>query len=286
MIRRMDKSFVLFAFLVLIGLSSCQMLWNPTSPKDYILRRPQKMILDKKVDEISGIFYLKGENLLLAIADDKKKIYSLTLDGKVADYYDPELPSADFEDVVKVDSTVYTLISNGTIIAINKTDTGLSSKSYPFWSTDKNDFETLYYDSAASGLVVLCKSCAFEKGKHQRTAFRFDTKTGQFDRTALYTISSQVVRDVLKDGKVDFNPSAAAIHPIEKRLYILASSGNLLVVADMKGKVEEAYRLNPTLYPQSEGIAFAANGDMYISNEAKLGKPTLLRIPYKHHPKK
>jgi uncharacterized protein YjiK len=35
------------------------------------------------------------------------------------------------------------------------------------------------------------------------------------------------------------------------------------------------------LYPQAEGIAFAPNGDLYISNEAKLGKPTLLYIPYK-----
>lgn len=287
MIRTMDKSFVLLSLLVLFSASSCQLLWNPTSPKDYVLRRPNKMILDKKVNEISGIFYLKEENKLLAIADDKKKIYSLTLDGQVADYYDPELPSADFEDVVKVDSTVYTLISNGTVIAISKTDTGLTTKNYPFWSTDKNDFETLYYDSAAKGLVILCKECAFEKGKHQRTAFRFDIKTGQFDKTPLFTISTKAVRDVLKDGKVDFNPSATAIHPIEKRLYILASAGNLLVVTDMRGAVQEAYRLNPNLYPQAEGIAFATNGDMYVSNEAKLGKPTLLKIPYKqHHPKK
>ena len=80
---------------------------------------------------------------------------------------------------------------------------------------------------------------------------------------------------------MDFEPSAAAVHPLEKRLYILASSGNLLVITDFKGKVQEVYRLNPTLYPQAEGIAFAPNGDLYISNEAKLGKPTLLYIPYK-----
>jgi uncharacterized protein YjiK len=265
---------------------ACQLLWNPTSPRDYVMRRPVKMILDKKLNEISGIFYLENENRLLAIADDKKKIYGLSLDGKVSDYYDPELPSADFEDVVKVDSTVFTLISNGTVIAIQRSDTGLTSTNYPFWSTDKNDFETLYYDSTAKGLVILCKSCASEKGKHVRTAFRFDPKTRTFDRTPLYTISSQAVRDVLKDGKVDFNPSALAVHPFEKRLYVLASSGNLLVITDLRGKVQEAYRLNPTLYPQAEGIAFAKNGDMYVSNEAKLGKPTLLRIPYKHHPTK
>lgn len=267
---------------ILLLLTSCQMMWSPPSPRSYMLRRPEKMILTKKLNEISGLYFLRKEGYMIAVADDKKKIYRLGTDGKEGDFYDPELPSADFEDVVMVDSTVYTLISDGTIIAINKTDTGLTTKSYPFGSTEeKNDFETLYYDSSAKGLVILCKSCASEKGKQVRTAFRFDLATLAFDKKPHYTISSKAVQNVLKDGKVDFKPSALAIHPIENRMYILSSAGNLLVVASREGMVEEAYRLNPTLYPQAEGIAFATNGDMYISNEAKLGKPTLLRILYK-----
>ncbi|RYY98913.1 MAG: hypothetical protein EOO11_06605, partial [Chitinophagaceae bacterium] len=100
-----------------------------------------------------------------------------------------------------------------------------------------------------------------------------------------YTISFKEVNDRLKDGRTEFKPSAAAIHPLERRLYILSSAGHLLVVTDLRGKVQETYRLNPSFYPQAEGIAFATNGDMYISNEAKLGKATLLRIPYQPRPK-
>ncbi len=69
---------------------------------------------------------------------------------------------------LKVDSIVYTLISNGTIVAISKNDTGLASTEYPFWGTGKNDFETLYYDSTAKGLILLCKSCEVDKGKKLR----------------------------------------------------------------------------------------------------------------------
>lgn len=264
-----------------IFLGGCEMLWRPNSPHGYMMRRPHKIILDKKLAEISGIYYLNKEKKLIAIADDKKKIYSLTTDGKEGDYFDPELPSADFEDVVRVDSTIYTLISDGTVIATHKTDSGLITANYPFPSTEKNDFETLYYEPEAKGLIILCKSCEAEKGKNERTAFRFDIATKEFDTKPYYVISSKAVKDILKDGKVEFKPSAAAIHPIENNLYILSSAGQLLVVTDRKGVVQGAYRLNPNFYPQAEGIAFAENGDMYISNEAKLGKPTLLKLAYK-----
>ena len=85
---------------------------------------------------------------------------------------------------------------------------------------------------------------------------------------------------MLKNDDAKFEPSAAAIHPVNKRLYILSSAGQLLVITDTRGQVAEAYDLNPDLFPQAEGIAFAPNGDMYISNEGKSGAPTLLRFSY------
>ncbi len=283
-----NKRFLYSYFiLILCGFlhAGCDLMWKPNSPKEYMVRRPVKMILDKKLNEISGINYIAAENTLIAIADDKKKIYKLSPEGKEGDYYDPELPSQDFEDVVKVGNTVYTLVSNGDIFEINKVDSGYQTNTHKFKSEAKNDFETLYYDSSQKALIILCKSCAFDKGHQQRSAFRFYTETKQFDRTPYYAISTESVQDALKDGKADFNPSAAAINPIDKRLYILASSGNLMVISDLKGKVSDVFRLNPTFFPQAEGISFAPNGDMYVSNEAKLGKPTLLKIAYKPHVK-
>lgn len=264
------------------GLSSCQLLWSPNTPKNYVLPRPKKMILDKKLNEISGLYYLTDEKAMLAIADDKQKIYRITPDGKESDYFEAELGTGeDFEDVTKVGTSVYVLSSKGTIVEVSPTDSGFQVNKYPFGATGKNDFETLYYDPAAKGLIMVCKSCANEKGKDLQAAYRFDLAGKQFEAQPYYTISGKDVRNSLKDGKVEFKPSAAAIHPIEKRLYILSSAGNLMVITSLKGVVENVYRLNPTLYPQAEGIAFASNGDMYVSNEAKLGKPTLLYIPYK-----
>ena len=67
------------------GLSSCQLLWSPNTPKNYVLPRPKKIILDKKLNEISGLYYLSDEKAMLAIADDKQKIYRITPDGIVSE---------------------------------------------------------------------------------------------------------------------------------------------------------------------------------------------------------
>lgn len=281
----MNKSLTKFlpCSLLLLLCTSCEMFWSPHSPHGYVLPKPHRIILDKKLNEISGLSFLPDEQAMLAIADDKRKIYKVTPEGAISNYFEEDFAEEqqDFEDVVKVDGVVYALVSDGTIYSIRKTDSGLVVTNHPFPSEDKNDFETLYYDPAARGLIMLCKSCAFEK-KGMRTAFRFDLASQRFDNQPYYTIQSKAVADILKDGKIDFNPSAAAIHPIEKKLYILSSAGLLMVIADTKGKVLGAYRLKPNFYPQAEGIAFASNGDMYVSNEAKYGKPSLLKITYKH----
>jgi hypothetical protein len=60
----------------------------------------------------------------------------------------------------------------------------------------------------------------------------------------------------------------------------LSSAGNLLVIADTRGKIIEAYHLNEEQFPQAEGIAFAPNGDMFITNEGKYNAPTLQEFKY------
>jgi uncharacterized protein YjiK len=239
--------------------------------------------LGKVLNEISGLNFNVDSNSLLAISDSKRKIYEINLKTqKLKDFAEKFAEQADFEDLVKINNTVFVLVSNGTIVAVppNATDSA-GTIAYPFWSKEKNDFETMYYDSIANGLIILCKSCAHEKGLGTRTAYRFDLSNKKFDSTMFYTINSDSVKAAVKNNDASFRPSAAAIHPIEKRLYILASSGQLLVITDTRGAVIEAYNLNPDRNPQAEGIAFSPNGTMFISNEGKYGKATLQVFSYK-----
>ncbi len=251
-------------------------------PDGYDMNKPVERELGKVLTEISGLNYNTDSNTLLAISDNERNIFEIKLaNEKLRDYNVKFYEKADFEDLVKVEDTVYVMISDGTIVAVAQGATDTSGiKVYPFWSKDKNDFESLYHDSEAGGLIMLCKECKVDKEGQVRTAYRFNLSGSFFDSTAFYTISQDSVEQVLKNDDADFKPSAAAIHPIEKRLYILASAGQLLVITDLKGQVLEAYNLNPDTHPQAEGIAFSPKGTMYISNEGKYGKATLQVFPY------
>ncbi|HVG14221.1 MAG TPA: SdiA-regulated domain-containing protein [Chitinophagaceae bacterium] len=253
-----------------------------SSPKGYDFRKPVKSELGRDLNEISGMTYNDDDTTILAVSDSKRKVFELDLKMlKLRDYSEKMYTQSDFEDLVKLDTTVYVLISNGTIISMPlRVHDSSNTTAYPLPFSGKNDFETLYHDQALNALIVLCKSCESDKGKQMRSAYRFDLLTKQFDSSAFYTISTKDVKGIMKNDDADFSPSAAAIHPVDKRLYILSSAGNLLVIADTRGKVLEGYNLNPDQYPQAEGITFSPNGTLYISNEGKYGKPTLLMFPY------
>jgi len=266
----------------LLLLSACTS-GDYDGPAGYNMQAPIKRDLGKVLTEISGLNYDTDSNSLLAISDSERNIFEINLrTEKLRDYVKKFYEKEDFEDLVKVYNTVYVMISNGTLVAVpaHARDTS-GIQVYPFWSEEKNDFESLYHDPEANALIMICKTCAHEKGKDIRTAYRFDLAGKKFDSTEYYTISQERVKELLKNDDADFKPSAAAIHPIENRLYILASAGQLLVITDLKGNVEEAYHLNPDTHPQAEGLAFAPTGTMYISNEGKYGKATLQVFPYK-----
>lgn len=276
------------AFVLLLMTTGCKRR-ESLSPENYQLDHPQRNPLGKALNEISGICFAQ-RNTLLAVSDSKDKIFEIHLASrKLKDHTGKIVENdADLEDVVQVDSSIYVLESKGVIKEIKDgmTDT-IGMKTYELPLAGKNDFETLYYDRTAGGLIMLCKTCAHEKGTGIRTAYRFDLATKTFDSSAFFTIDKSEVRRLLNNANAKFDPSAAAIHPLNKRLYILSSAGNLLVVADTRGKVIDAYDLNPDEFPQAEGIAFAPNGDMYISNEGKNNAPpALLYFPYNQNGKK
>jgi uncharacterized protein YjiK len=88
------------------------------------------------------------------------------------------------------------------------------------------------------------------------------------------------VMNIMGKAKIDIRPSAAAIHPKTGDLYIISSQDKLLII--MKdGVVKASYKLPKKTFRQPEGLTFAPNGDMYISNEAAEAIANILAFRYK-----
>ncbi len=188
---------------------------------------------------------------------------------------------------MKVEDTIYLLISTGSIVKVTGYRSEDSIQAAVIATVPgRNEFESMYYDADAHSIVLLCKDCHKEKDQ-VRTAYRYDLETSRLVDTPYYYISIKDVRKVLEDNRAEFKPSAAAIHPLQQKLYIVSSIGKVLVVTDKMGKVEQAIPISPTMFPQPEGMTFAPNGDLYISNEkATEERATLLRFAFKKKVKK
>ena len=250
--------------------------------KGYDLSAPDdKMELDEKLHEISGMAYMPGEDLILAENDEKGTIYTVDFKGKTIEPSKLKFGGKDdYEDIVHTDSVEYLLVSTGSVLEVRRlNDTAVTTMEYMLNAGGTNEFESMYLDSARKGLVLLCKECAKEKDKVRRAYF-YDMVTHEFSLDPLYHVYIAEIQSLLNDSNAEFKPSAAAINPITGQLFIVASVGKLLVITDKNGKVEQAIKLDPEIFKQPEGLTFAPNGDLYISNEGGDGIATILRFVY------
>jgi uncharacterized protein YjiK len=242
----------------------------------------EKMEMGEHLHEISGMAYIPGKDLILGENDEKGEIFTFDFKNRNDKIGKVKFGGkGDYEDIVYTDSAVYMLLSSGTIVQVKTKDSNVSTKEFTL-NEGKNEFETLYLDADKKSLIMLCKECSHEKKNEIREAYRFDLTTNTFDPTPAYSIDIEDIKKMLGDEEALFKPSAAGISPVNGKLYIVASVGKLLVIADKNtGKPEQVFRLPPAIYNQPEGLTFAPNGDLYISNEGGEGIATVLKFVYK-----
>ncbi len=265
-------------FFLLIFLCSCGFTYKRSdNPPGYDLNSPRQVKLPLQLDEISGLSYYAKDSSIFAIIDEAGVLYKIHPDQHIDSW--KFAAGADYEDVVELDSTFYILVSKGKIVKVNFQNNEAIAKEFAFPFGKGNEFETLYYDSTAKKLFIICKDCETDK-KKSLTTYSFDPATDTFSDTS-FTINVTEIDKILGIEKTKFKPSAAAINPADGLLYIISSINKLLVVAEPTGKVKGCYRLSPSLFKQPEGITFKPDGTMIISNEfAGTGAADLLIFKY------
>ncbi len=238
--------------------------------KEYDLNKPYKLWLGDALTEISGIHFYSKDTTVFAISDEQGCLYKIYLNKNFVTEEWRFDKVHDFEEITLHDSTFYILESNGNIETLNFSaagDTIFNRKSnFPAEDKKKNEFESLYYDNENNKLCLICKDCE-DDTKNKVSSWAFDPSNDSYHPSP-FSIDAKFVAKKLGVEKIKLKPSAAAVNPVTKDIWILASDNQLLIVTDRNGNTREVYTLNPVIFNQPEGITFTPWGDLLISNEA------------------
>ena len=246
-----------------------------------------------QLDEISGLCVDPNRrNELLAVQDEEGKLYRLNarngvLLGAVTFWKD-----GDYEGVEAVGEDVWIVKNTGTLYRLRNAGTpDQSVDKYNTALTGDNDVEGLAYDPTRNRLLLACKRDADDDGndKDGRYIYAFDLATNELSERPVYAIAREAVRnflgtcqrtvghDKLSDffARADFDlaPSALAIHPLTGQLFLTSSVGKVLMILEPDGRISHLERLDKEKFSQPEGLAFAADGTLYISTERKKDRP-------------
>lgn len=279
-------------YALLLLFFSCQALGEKqdktySSPRGYQLTKPERFKVRESLQEISGLVYNGDESNFIANNDEQGKLFRVGL-RTTSPYPSWKFgKGGDYEEVIHTGKDWLVLKSNGTLYQVLHlfTDT-TESVTYHLPVHGKKEFEAAYYDAGKNTTFVICKSCEEDKGQKATSVYAFRMDSMRYDSTAAFRFMNSDIPGLKESPSKHFRPSAAAVHPLENRVYIVASINRLLVITDLSGKVLETHPLQRKHFNQPEGITFAPNGDMYISNEGdEENTADILKFKYNPHSK-
>lgn len=247
----------------------------------YDLNKPQKKYeLPQELFEISGNTWV-DKNHLLIIEDLHPNLYLIRLENnkgviekKVPFKDDPTNKKFDVEDVTLVNNTAYALWSHGTIFKVTDWQTNPKTTDIKTFLSKENNTEGICYDPVSHNLLVACKneSDIEDEKKSTRAIYQFDLAADTLETEPFMLIHK---KDFKKETgeKLEFFPSAIAVHPVTHDIYILSTKDTkCMAVFTHEGKLKSFEFIDKDLLPQPEGICFAPDGSLYISTEGKKGE--------------
>ena len=251
---------------------------------NYDLLKPVKSwALSDSLAEISGITFLKNERLI-AIEDLHPILYEIKLGDSTSsiinklEFRETDKEKFDFEDLAAIGDTVYALWSHGAIFKIIKQKQKFTSERMKTWLKKENNTEGLAYDPISGNLLVACKDDAGleDVKKTTRAIYEFDIKADSLKPDPFMLVKKNDFENVAGE-KVDFYPAAIAVHPVSHDIFIVSTKDTKCIAQfSHDGKLKAFDYLEKEMLPQPEGICFDTKGDLYISTQARHGKPAYI----------
>ncbi len=240
----------------------------------YRLDAPDAIVqLADDLREISGLTVLPSGHLG-AVQDERGAVFEV--DPSTGDIVSvlPFATAGDFEGLELAPDAVWALRSDGDLYRLARDSTGAPTvRTFETALASRNDTEGLAYDTAEGRLLIACKEDPGLDLDGVRAIYAFDLATQTLSERPVFLLDRIQV-----DGEDPFKPSGLAVHPQSGNLYVLSSVRKALAVLAPDGTFIALVPLDERQFPQPEGIAFTADGTLFISNEGPTGVGTILRF--------
>lgn len=254
-----------------VGCSRAQQADRYGSPAGYDLNNPAVYDMADILYEISGITFHNGRSdTIYAQQDEAGRLFYFAL-GDRQTQHTKFGNDGDYEDIAILHDHVIILRSDGSLYRFPLAERhGKKIVNVEVWDKPfpKGEYESLAATAGDSLLYVLCKQCRQDRKQSFNTGYAFRLGAdGKIVHELTFAVNWAQIEQYVGLGGKAFRPSAITWNPFTSEWFIVSSINKMLVVTDSQWKVKNAYRLNPKLYVQPEGLAIDADRNLYISNE-------------------
>jgi len=262
---------------------------------------PQQLKLFKvpaELNEISGISFC-DDHTVVAIQDEEGILYFYDLLKEEVTRKFEFWKGKDYEDLAVVGNDLYIVNSSGGIYELKNFRQGPSKPTvFKTQLKEENNIESLAYDEKHNRLLLGVKDASIDGDDSKKDIYAFDLKTKTLDPKAVYTIRLSEVESYFKGDKLEeaskkllkaignqnlndvFRTSALNFNPKTGELYVLSSLNNIIAVLDKESRITKILELDGNEFIQPEGLAFSADGKLFISNEGRKKQANIIEVTY------
>ena len=241
--------------------------YNFISEESVVIKLPGEL------QEISGLM-MTDDGRLFGHNDEKGFVYQIDYSNgniikkfSLGEKYERE----DFEGIAYANKKFYMVTSNGDLYEFVEGSDG-ESVSFNIYKTDltsKNDVEGLCFDPETNSLLLACKGYPGKDFKKQKAVYLFSLDRMELEKEPRFLID-------LSEIKQTFNPSGIERNPNTGTFFIIAANRNAILEISKHGELIDITKLPPVIHEQPEGITFAPDKSLIISNEGDFERGSIV----------
>ena len=239
--------------------------------------------LSSHLEEISGLAMTR-DNRLLAHNDERGIIFEIDYqNGSIAKAFqltDMKNPVAsDFEGIATIDDQIYLVTSSGRIYECQEGTDG-ESVLFNVYTTGVGrdcEIEGLAYDESQRTLLLMCKDARSADMEGKVAIYHWSIDEKQLSKEAHTAIPVVEFARHIK-GK-NFQPSGIERHPVSGNYFIVAARQGAIAEITPRGQIVAVREFPAQWHRQIEGITFAADGTLIVSDEGAGRKARLTLYP-------